>query len=128
MIDSLFREREFFDPRDLLQVKYEMLRWVEVDAKSVSDAARSFGFSRPSFYLAQTAFAEEGLVGLVPKKRGPRHGHKVTEEVLMFLLEVLEGEGSVPSQTLVERVRERFGLNVHRRTIERALARKKKPW
>ena len=37
-------------------------RWVEVDGKTVSDAARSFGFSRPSFYHAQTAFAEEGLV------------------------------------------------------------------
>jgi len=50
--DELFVQDGFFDPRDLVQVKYEMLRRVQADGKSVTDAAASFGFSRPSFYQA----------------------------------------------------------------------------
>ena len=59
--DELFREREFFDSRDLVQVKYEMLRRVSKEGHSISQAAASFGFSRPSFYQAQTAFDTSGL-------------------------------------------------------------------
>ena len=59
--------------RDLLQVKYEMLRQVRVENQAVSHVAEAFGFSRPSFYLAQAGFAARGLAGLIPQKRGPRH-------------------------------------------------------
>jgi transposase len=124
--DALFQKSDFFDPRDLLQVKYEMLRRVEAKEKTASDAAGSFGFSRPSFYQAQAAFGKQGLSGLVPKKRGPKGGHKLTPEILAFLHAVLAKEGPLDSQTLAERVREHFKLEVHRRSIERALSRKKK--
>ena len=121
--DPLFQKSEFFDPRDLLQVKYEMLRRVETEEKTVSDSARSFGFSRPTFYQAQAAFGQKGLSGLVPQKRGPRGGHKFTDEVLKFLRDSIEKDGPASSRALVGKVRERFGLKVHQRTIERALAR-----
>lgn len=123
--DELFQQSEFFDPRDLIQVKYEMLRRVSATDKTASEAARAFGFSRPSFYEAKSSFDEEGLFGLVPKKRGPRGGHKVTEEVLKFLRRAVEEEGPVGSQELAEKIRERFGVRVHRRTVERALGKKK---
>ena len=63
--DELFLQDEFFDTRDLVQVKYEMLRRVRTEGKSVTDAAANFGFSRPSFYQAQAAFEQNGLAGLV---------------------------------------------------------------
>ena len=59
--DPLFQQSEFFDPADLLQVKYEMLRQVHREGQLVSEAARAFGLSRPSFYQAQAAFEEAGL-------------------------------------------------------------------
>jgi len=37
--DDHFASSEFFDARDLVQVKYEMLRRVHVDGRSVSDSA-----------------------------------------------------------------------------------------
>ena len=123
--DGLFQENDFFDPRDLIQVKYEMLRRVSAEDKTASEAARTFGFSRPSFYQAKSAFDGEGLSGLVPKKRGPRGGHKLTEEVVKFVRQVLEKEGPLGSQALAEKIRDRFGLRVHRRTVERALGKKK---
>ena len=46
----------FFDPRDIVQVKYEMLRRVAREGHSVTSAAAAFGFSRPSFYAAQAAW------------------------------------------------------------------------
>ena len=53
--DELFLQDDFFDPRDLVQVKYEMLRRVQTEGKSVTDAAASFGFSQPSFYHLRSA-------------------------------------------------------------------------
>ena len=70
--DELFGGSDFFDPNDLLQVKYEMLRRVRQDDFTVRQAAQLFGFSRPSFYQAQEAFTRGGLGALVPQKRGPR--------------------------------------------------------
>src|SRR5262245_41407657 len=61
--DPLFRESTFFDAHDIVQVKYEMLRRVRLDARRVSDAAADFGFSRPSFYAARAAFQRGGLPG-----------------------------------------------------------------
>lgn len=124
--DPLFRENEFFDPRDLVQVKYEMLRRVEAEAQSVSEAASSFGFSRPSFYQARDSFAEGGLAGLVPKKRGPRGGHKLTEEIALFIEQARAVEGKVGAGRLAELVQERFDVSIHPRTIERATLRRKK--
>jgi transposase len=124
--DPLFGEHPFFDARDLLQVKYEMLRRVEVDKASITQAAAAFGVSRPTFYQAQAAFAREGLTGLLPKKRGPRHAHKLDEAVLGFLEQARAEDGALRPGVLAERLREHFGLEVHPRSIERALRRREK--
>jgi transposase len=87
VVDEAFRSSEFFDARDLVQVKYEMVRQARVEAEgsSVSAAAGAFGFSRQSSYSAAAALAEGGLAGLVPAKPGPRRAHKLTDEVLAHL-------------------------------------------
>src|SRR5438309_4827321 len=121
--DELFLQDDFFDPRDLVQVKYEMLRRVRTEGKSVTDAAANFGFSRPSFYQAQSAFEQDGLAGLVPHKRGPKQAHKLTEEVLAFIGEVRQQEPSIRLPDLGNRIQKRFGIKVHPRSIERSLLR-----
>ena len=121
--DERFRDSEFFDPRDLVQVKYEMVRRARVDGEPVARAAESFGFSRPSFYAAQAALDEAGLAGLVPDRPGPRRAHKLTEEIVAFAQQRLEAEPSLRSRDLVEVIAQRFGVGVHPRSIERALAR-----
>src|SRR5947207_7400381 len=82
--DEAFASQEFFDARDVVQVKYEMVRRVRVDGVSVTTAATAFGYSRPSYYEAAAALDERGLDGLVPGKPGPRGGHKLTDEVCAF--------------------------------------------
>lgn len=124
--DSLFTTSEFFDRRDLVQVKYEMVRRVRTEGQPVSRTAAAFGFSRPSFYQAQAALERQGLPGLLPKKRGPRRAHKLSREVMEFLRLQLSEEPSLNAAALARRVRERFAVAVHPRSVERALARQEK--
>jgi transposase len=124
--DELFLQNEFFDPRDLVQVKYEMLRRVETDGKSVTEAAARFGFSRPSFYQALAAFEQGGLAGLVPRQRGPKRAHKLTDEVMAFIGEKRQEEASLRPAELARLIQERFGTTVHPRSIERRLRRHQK--
>jgi transposase len=124
--DELFMQFDFFDPRDLLQVKYEMLRRVETDGYSVSAAAAAFGLSRPSFYEARAAWQRDGLAGLFPKKRGPHGGHKLTEEVVAFLRRLCAEEAAPTPAQLAARVTAHFGVQVHPRSIERVLQRAEK--
>lgn len=124
--DPLFEESDFFDARDLVQVKYEMLRRVRVDRATVTESASAFGFSRPSFYQAQAAFENGGLAGLLPGKPGPRRAHKLGPDVIEFIEQLLERDPSLHPSELAEHVLERFGYKVHPRSVERALARRKK--
>ena len=116
----------FFDARDLVQVKYEMLRRARQEGQPVSQAAAAFGFSRPSFYAAQALYQEAGLPGLVPQRPGPKRAHKLTEAVVDFLEEALAEDSKLRTRQLVELVQERFSLEVHPRSIERALERRRK--
>ena len=124
--DPLFAASDFFDSRDLVQVKYEMVRRVCVEGQPAGRSATAFGFSRPSFYQAQAALEREGLAGLVPKKRGPRRSHKLGTEVIDFLQGELSEEPSLSAAELARRIQKRFELQVHPRSIERALARQEK--
>lgn len=125
--DQAFRSgNPFFDSRDLMQVKYEMLRRVHEDGHSVTHAAASFGLSRVAFYDAQNAYRQDGLPGLLPHRPGPRRAHKLSAEVVAVLEQVLIREPSLRAPQLAWIVQQRFGLVVHPRSIERALERQKK--
>ncbi len=124
--DELFQGSTFFDPRDLVQVKYEMLRRVQKDGQEVVRTAATFGLSRPSFYKAQESFAREGLCGLVPKKRGPKGRHKLTSKVMKFVHKVREQDESLDARAIAELIKEKFQLTVHPRSVERALKRQEK--
>jgi transposase len=123
---SLFQGSDFFDPDDMVQVKYEMLRQVNVDNRPISPTAHEFGISRPSFYQANSTFERVGLAGLVPLKRGPRTGHKLTPEVMAFLVAKLKSEPSLKFPQLAALVKEEFDVQMHPRSIQRQLLRGKK--
>jgi transposase len=126
--DPLFKENPFFDPRDLLQVRYEMLRRHVAENMSILDAAAAFGVSRPTFYQAQDAFNRSGLAGLLPGRRGPKGGHKVSAEVLDYVANLRAADPRLTTVQCVEAIQQHFGITVHRRSLERALVRgKKKP-
>jgi transposase len=124
--DRLFQSYAFFDPEDLLQVKYAMLRRVARDSTSVSQAAHDFGFSRRHFYALQRQCAAHGFQGFVPHKRGPKGAYKLTDDVVDFIAKARAAHPSWNASALNRRVHDHFGLTVHPRSVERALARQKK--
>ena len=127
VLDPKFREIEFFDPSDVVQVKYEMLRRVTVENSSVTDAAQEYGVSRPTYYQAKTKLEAAGIAGLVPKKPGPRGPHKIQGELLAFLMKQIVPGEPIRARALAELILQKFGIEVHPRTIERAVRGKKTP-
>jgi len=124
--DELFQEYDFFDPQDLLQVRYEMVRRVQKDGWTVGKASRSFGLSRPSYYQAQKEFNQKGLPGLIPRQRGPKAAHKLSDQVMKFIEQAIAKDNRLRAPKIASLVEKHFDLSVHPRSIERALARRKK--
>ena len=125
--DEEFLAEEFLDARDLVQVKYEMVRRVRAEGQPVSAAAAAFGFSRPSWYAAAEALDREGLPGLLADRPGPRRAHKLTSEITDFLEQARQEDPSLRAGILAALVADRFGITVHPRSVERALARRQGP-
>lgn len=105
----------FFLAADKVQTKYEMLRAHLVDRVPVVRAADQHGYSRAAFYLVLEAFEEEGMRGLLDHPRGRRGPLKVTPAILEFV----RGEAELSGAKLAEAVADRFGVALHRRTLER---------
>ncbi len=126
VVDPAFAHSEFFDPHDLIQVRYEMLRRVRTEGQSVTQAVAQFGVTRPTFYKAQADFDRDGLVGLLPARRGPHGPHKITDEIQTFIEQQRLADPMLDGPALAQRIEQHFGLAVHRRTVERALVRSKK--
>ena len=124
--DALFAGNLFFDAKDLVQVRYEMVRRHQVDGVAISEAAATFGVTRPTFYKAQSALQTAGLVGLLPSRRGPKGGHKISAEVIAFVIDLKAASPELTTSQCLDAIAARFGVKVHRRSLERALARKKK--
>ncbi|WP_459568909.1 helix-turn-helix domain-containing protein [Cupriavidus sp. 8B] len=125
--DPKFQEGGFFDPRDAVQVKYEMLRRASIEMASVTEVSEEYGISRPTFYQARADFEERGIAGLVPRKRGPHGPHKLQSDVLAFLKAQLSPGEPIRARELAKLIQQEFGLDVHPRTIERAVGGKKTP-
>ncbi len=107
----------FFLALDKVQVKYEMLRAHLVEGLSATAAAQQHGYSRAAFYLVTAAFEEAGMQGLLDERRGRRGPLKLTPPVLEFLT---AADASLSGAQLAREVQRRFGVSLHRRTIERA--------
>ena len=80
----------------------------------------------PQSAAYRIAFEQEGLVGLIPQKRGPRQAHKLNTEVLDFVVQAQATQPGPRFGELARMIEERFGFHVHPRSIERALWRRKK--
>lgn len=124
--DEIFAGSDFFDRRDLVQVRYEMVRRVRTDSRPIAETATRFGVSRPTYYKLSAGFEREGICGLLPKRRGPKGGHKLRAEVIEALRAARTEDPAVDTASLVDIAKRRFGVEIHPRTIERALKRQEK--
>ena len=110
--DPIFQHSEFFDPRDLVMVKYEMIRRVRVEHRPASEVAKAFGFSRVALYQAMAAFQKEGLPGLLPRRRGPKAANKLTDAVLEFIDQQRAADSHLRAPQLAILLRQHLHLGV----------------
>ena len=107
--DAEFLASEFFDARDAVQVKYEMVRKARTGAAPVTEAA--------------AALQASGLEGLVPARPGPRRASKLTDEICGWAEQQLAARPQLRPAQLGTLIEGAFGVRAHPRSIERALAR-----
>ena len=120
-----FSGSDFYDPLDMAQVKYEMLKEVEQKGVSITAATEDFGFSRTAYYSIRDSFDKRGISGLIPEKPGPRKPHKLTPEYQNLVNEWVAEDPKISSSELARRIGENYAIAVNKRTIERYRAKKK---
>jgi len=123
--ELFLKHPEFFDPEDKLQVRYELMRATGRGEMTVTEACRVFGISRQTFYILQRAFSARGVAGLMDAKRGRKGPIKATGEVVKFVRKAKLESPRLSGADLAVMVEERFGIKLHRRTLERLLQPKK---
>lgn len=124
--DELFVNNGFFDPHDVIQVKYEMLRKVSQEECAIKDAVHLFGMSRQYYYKLKAAFDQGGMTALLPSKRGPQGAFKVKDEIVGFIETILREEPGITNQQIAQKIEDRFKISLHPRTIERKRKGQKK--
>ena len=100
----------FFDARDELQVKYEMLRAHFLDGRPVTTVCAAFGYSRQTFYLLRDRLAHGGLAGLRDARPGPVGPRTCTPAVVAFLHAQRADEPTLSIPTLVDRLERTHGV------------------
>ena len=118
---GIFGSSYFFDKRDIVQVKYEMLRATSNGEGNVTEIADAYGFSRKSYYQANKAFKSGGLIALVPQKKGPKRASKLTPEAVAFIDAFAEEHKNAKSGEISAALEAEKGVRIHPRTIYRYL-------
>jgi len=121
----LFMGNAHFDPYDLVQVKYEMLRAVMRNEMTVTEASRQFGFSRAAYYKIEKGFDSAGVNGLFLQKTGPKAAVKATEEILRFADELRDGDPGITNDRIIEEIQSQKGVSLHKRSLQRERSKKK---
>lgn len=119
--DEKFINKDFFDANDLVQVRYEMVRYSKSNEKNISEIAELFGTSRLTIYRLIQLFDEHGLCGLIPQKRGPREASKISTSVAAYACKLMDENSNITKKKILEKIEDKFGIQVHRRTLERSL-------
>jgi len=118
---ELFKESDFFDPSDAVQVKYEMLRATVVEKKKKVKVCKEFGLSRVGYYKIEKAFSKQGVAGLMEKKRGRKGPDKLTEKLREYIRQLSKQVPGISGAKIAQRIEEEFGIKLHKRTVEKAL-------
>lgn len=121
--ESRFINDEFYDPQDLAQVKYEMLRTARESERSVGDITDSFGFSRAGFYKIKKSFEKEGVSAFASNKTGPHNAWKLTKEIQQFIDDYLSDHPDASSEVIVTVLETERGVKISKRSVERCRSR-----
>ena len=122
---SGFQVGGFYDPMDLVQVKYEMIRETQTSGRSIGAVAKEFGFSRTAYYDIKEDFDANGMLAFLPKKKGPKRQYKLTGDLREFIDEYTVNHPKAKAAEITGAIMSEKGIDISSRTIHRYLAKKK---
>lgn len=120
-----FSHGVFFDARDAVQVKYEMVRSVARRELTVTAASALYGLSRQTCHKCLRAVEREGIAGLMPKKRGPKDGYKFGADAKRYVDGYLLDHPDAGNGEVAAALKADTGVDVHSRTIARYRSKKR---
>jgi transposase len=115
----LFETLDFFDPFDLPQVRYEMIRSARVEKMTVAAACKLFGFSREYFYKLERAFMARGYVALLGSTMGRRPIIALNQEIVNFIAHRKMENAGLSGEKLRQEIQSLYKVDCSRRTVER---------
>jgi transposase len=115
----LFETLDFFDPFDLPQVRYEMIRSARVEKMSVLEACQLFGFSREYFYKLERAFMSRGYIAMLGSTMGRRPIIALNQEIINFIAHQKIEQPGVSGEKLRQQIQRLYKVDCSRRTVER---------
>lgn len=116
--EQFTQQTDFFDPKDIVQVKYELLRRCEVNGRDVAATCLNFGFSRTTYYKVQQAFFSGGIPALMGKPRGRLKPIKVTDVVRGHLIAEKARNPKLSAREMVAILKERYHVQLTERMIQ----------
>jgi len=122
--EKRFTSDEFYDPQDLVQVKYEMLRTANESKRSINEISGKFGFSRAAFYKIKASYEKEGISAFILNNSGSKKARKLTVEYQDFIDSYLMQNPNVSSGEIATILKQERGLNISKRTVERYRSRR----
>lgn len=117
--DKRFQEESnFFDPKDIVQVKYELLRSCIVEGNDVASACMRFGFSRTTYYKVYETFIQGGIPSLMGRPRGRPRPIKLNEIVLGYLIAEKAMNPKLSASKMFTDVMNRYNVQISVRMIQ----------
>jgi len=120
-----FQEGGFYDPMDIVQVRYEMIKEAGDGGKAIEQVTGEYGYSRASYYHIKGDFDNGGMIALVPEKTGPRSPSKLTGDLQEYIANYVEGNPRASSSQIAMAIEQDKGVTVNKRTVERFRSKKK---
>ena len=115
----LFETLDFFDPFDLPQVRYEMIRSARVEKTPVAQACKLFGFSREYFYKLERAFMARGYIAMLGSTMGRRPIIALNQEIINFIAHRKIEAPELSGEKLRQEIQGLYKVDCSRRTVER---------
>jgi len=120
-----FIEGGFYDPMDIVQVRYEMIKDVDNSGKTIEQISSEYGYSRASYYHIKDNFDKGGMTALIPEKTGPKEARKLTSDLQDYIKEYTQRDPKASSSKIAEEIESVKGVTVSKRTVERFRYKKK---
>lgn len=121
IVHPLFKTLSFFDPLDLPQVRYELLRCARGGECSVLAACEEFGFSREYFYKLDRTFMERGYVALLGSQVGRRPLIALNQEIVSYVVMEKMKRPKASGDELRKEIEKLYKVECSTRTVERVI-------